>query len=119
MSQTLEGKILSRDLTKKAETYYDRVWIKHLIKEIQKLDSSVWAVIYKELKMIIFMTGKIMFYKVMMTENNMEKIKIQQHKERASQILRLLKLNLVPIKELSIAQRGSAKLNFDSGKIIK
>jgi hypothetical protein len=107
---------LSRDYTKKLDTYFDRPFIKSLIKEIKKIDSSVWAVVYKELKMIIFLTGNIVFYKVMLTEQNIDQITIKQHRERAEKIFRLIKLNLVPIRELGQIKKEAARLDFKKGE---
>ena len=107
---------LSRDLLKEkhVDFYYDAIWVKHLIKAVQKLGSGVGALIYKELGMVIFFYNNTIFYKVMMNDLNENLIPIEIHAKRAGQVLKALKSGKISTHILGQAQEQFSKLNTDN-----
>jgi len=107
---------LSRDLLKEkhVDFYYDAVWVKHLIKAVQKLGTGVGALIYKELGMVIFFYKDTIFYKVMMNDLNENLIPIEMHQKRAGAVLRSLKEGKIATHILGQAQQNFKSLNTDN-----
>jgi len=111
-------KKLSRDFfkEKKINTWYDKIWVKYLVKEIQKVDNEIGAFIFPNIKTIAFWYKNIIIYKILLNEENVDKIKIAEHKKKVEQVVRLLKLNLIPLKDLKTAARQVKNINFQFGR---
>lgn len=105
---------------RKGEFEYDKVFVKHLVKAIQKVDNGIGAIIYPHLKMVVFWLeheGKnIIIHKVLLNKDNINDTTIQSHKEKVETAVRMIKLNLLPIKELNEAARQVKNANFKSGR---
>ena len=105
---------------KKDELEYDKTFVKHLVKAIQKISDDVGAIVYPGLKMVVFWThweGKnIVFYKVLLNKDNINDQTIEDHKKKAETAFRLIKLNMLPMRELNEAARQVRNTNFKSGR---
>ena len=103
-------RIWSKKKTKQLDIYYDSVWVHHVCKAVQDLGSGVGALIYKELGMIIFYYNNVIFYKVMMDEQN-ELIPPEIHKSRAKKVLKMLKDGKIGTHVLEQSQENFKNLN--------
>ena len=101
---------------KKLDVWYDRVFVRVLIKSIQKLDTDIWARVYPDTKLIVFFRRNIIFYKVLMTEENIDKTSIAEHVKKASKTLRVIKLGLIPAKDMAGIGQSMRDFNASLGK---
>jgi len=115
----------SRELIEEKEAegldlQYDKLFVKHLVKRIQKVSPDIGAFLYEKSKMIVFWmetgVGNVIIYKVLLDKNNVNDITIEQHAKKVETIVRLLKLNMIPLKELNTAAREVKKINFKLGR---
>jgi|SRR6185436_3464552 len=95
---------------KKPDTYYDGVWVRHFIKDCQDVDPGIGGVLFGKNILVLFW-NRIIIYKVLLDEFNTSEVSIKYHKEQVEKVVRMLKLNMIPLKEL----RNSAK-NFNKNK---
>lgn len=113
---------LSREIieAKGLDLQNDTVFIKHLVKEIQKISPEIGAWIYPKSHMVVFWmetsAGNVIIYKVLLDKNNVNDITPEQHAKKVEAIVRLLKLNMIPLKELNTAAREVKKINFKLGR---
>jgi len=96
---------------------FDPTFCKYLIREIQRLSPDIGAVIFKDTKQIVFFYKNIIIYKVLMNALNIEEIKISEHKEKVKTILKMLDLNMIPLKDLQNCRKGIRGINLKLGKI--
>ena len=123
MTRNMQGHgRLSRDMVseKNLDLQYDKVFVKHLVKEIQKLSPEIGAYIFEKSKMVVFWmqtsAGNVIIYKVLLDKNNVNDISPEEHAKRCETIVRLLKLNMVPLKELNTAAKEVKRVNFKLGR---
>ena len=98
------------------EAWYDKVFVKHLVKNIQDVDPGIGAFIFPEVKQIVFYWNKIILHKVWLDEHNTENTSIEEHKKTVADRIRYIKLGLLPIHELQQSAQGFNKNK--TGKII-
>jgi hypothetical protein len=110
--------ILGRDLIKKnkIDVWYDKVFVRHIVKKIQSVDPNIGAVLYPDQKLIVFFYKRIIIYKILMNEEQTEKFPLNYHIEQIKKIIRLLKLNMIPIRELKTARSNIKNLKLNYGK---
>lgn len=101
---------------KKIETWYDRVFVKHLVKRIQDVDPDIGAIIYPETKIIVFLWRKIIVHKVILDEYNTEEKKIEQHVKEVEDRMRILKLGIIPVTSMRAIEKEASKLNIKRGR---
>jgi hypothetical protein len=101
---------------KQTENWYDRVFVKNLVKRVQDLDPNIGAILYQDTMMIVFMFDGIILYKVVLNELNTEEISIEEHIKRITQPLRMLKLGLIPAKDLDSIKKAVKNININIGK---
>ncbi|MEM5785014.1 MAG: hypothetical protein QW469_00545 [Candidatus Aenigmatarchaeota archaeon] len=85
----------SRELIAEIDTYYDKPFVKVLIKKIQDLDPDIGAVIALDKKLLVFIKNEMVIYKVILDKENMENIPMETHIERVKSVLNLLKSGFV------------------------
>jgi hypothetical protein len=111
------NRIWKKKQEKKLDLYYDSVWVNYIVKMITGLGSGVGALIYKELGMILFFYNNVIFYKVMMDEQN-SLIPPEIHKKRAKEVLKKLKLGQLQIHAVTQSQEQFKQLDT-SGAVKK
>jgi len=114
----MEKEVLGRDLIKenKVDVWYDKVFVRHLIRKVQDIDPDIGAVLYLDQKLIVFFYKRIIIYKILMNEEQTEKIPLEYHLEQIRKIIKLLKLNLIPIRVLKTARSNIKNLKLNHGK---
>lgn len=100
----------------KLDTWYDKVFVRNLIKEVQKVDPEVGAMIFPELNQIVFYWKRIIIHKVWMDEYNTEDLKLEDHKKKVADTIRYIKSGLINIHELQAGMVGFNKNK--TGKLI-
>jgi hypothetical protein len=115
---------LARDMVKEKnlDLQYDKIFVKNLVKGIQKLSPDIGAYIFPETKMVVFwmdtVMGNVIIYKVLLDKNNVNDITPEEHIKKVETIVRLLKLNMIPLKELNQAAREVKRTNFKLGRLL-
>jgi hypothetical protein len=77
--------------SKKVETYYDRVFVRHLVKKFQRVDPQIGAQWYPHIQCVVFWYNGVIVYKVMLTEHNVDDVSIAKHIEKVTLAIRMLK----------------------------
>ena len=122
MHQEHDDLTLSRDMVKdrikqgKLDVFEDKIFIKHLTKEIKSIHPDIQVIFYKEQKMVCFIWRGIIFYKVLLDEYNTETIPPKEHKQIALKSFIALVKNLINgIDKLTI-YNNMKNFNARSGK---
>ena len=110
--------MLGRDLIKekKVDVWYDKVFVRHIVRKVQDIDPDIGAVLFPDQKMIVFFWKRIIIYKILMNQDQTENLTIDYHLNRIKNIIRLLKLNLIPIKTLNSIRSRIKNLKLNNGK---
>jgi len=112
--------MLGRDLIKekKIDVWYDKVFVKHLVKKVQDIDPDIGAVLFPDQKLIVFFWKRIIIYKILMTKEQTNDLTIDYHLDKIRNVIRLLKLNLIPVKTLNSIKSRVKNIRLDYGKLI-
>lgn len=100
------------------ELWYDKLFVKHLVKKIQDLDVNIGAVIYPELKTIVFLWNKIIIHKAILDEHNTEDTTLDTHVKQAQTKLSLLKSGFIPRADMNMIRKEASRLNIKRGKLL-
>ena len=95
--------------SKKVDTYYDKVFVRHLIHRFQGIDPEVGAVWYPHTQCVVFWWYGIILYKVMLTEHNVDEVSIQHHMDTFRMALQMVKTDPELRKRLADAAKGHNK----------
>ncbi len=101
---------------KNIDMWYDKIYVKHLIKEMQKLDSGIGAILYPETKIIIFLWDGIIVHKMLLNEYNQDTLNIKDHVEETRKIIHAMQSGIIPASTMNSVRKQAAKLNLNLGK---
>lgn len=99
---------------KKHKTYYDKVFVKLLVKKVQKMNPEVGAFIFPDQLMLVFFYRKIIIDKIILNEENLERIPFENHVTRIKEIIKMLSENKIPLYDMQ--QLQAANKGFNSRK---
>ena len=106
--------------SKEGQFENDKIFVKHLTKAIQSISDDIGAIIYPELHMVCFWMEhndkKIIIYKVLLNKDNINDQTIEDHKKKVETAVRLIKLDMLPMKQLNEAARQVKNSNFKTGR---
>ncbi|MDE2233735.1 MAG: hypothetical protein KGJ90_06560 [Patescibacteria group bacterium] len=115
--QKKEPKVLARELAerKKVDVYLDKLFIRQLVKEAQKISPDIGALVYTNTKLLVFLYRNIIIYNVQMDEYNLNEISIPRHAEQIRKIVKMIDLGMLKLRKIN---PFSMKNNKGSGKIL-
>jgi len=93
------------------DTYKDKLYIKHLVKAIQKVDQDIGAFIYENTMTVVFFRNNIIIYKLKLDEFNTS-IPIEKHAEKVKTLCRMIDINMIPLKQL---RKNLGQVNYKLG----
>lgn len=96
------------------ETENDRTFVRHLVKKIQGVEPDVGGVYFDSTKMLVFYWRGVLIDKLILDKTNLEDIKMEEHIQRISRIIRMIKMGALPTYELD--QSRSQMKNFNQRK---
>lgn len=99
----------------KDKFYYDKLFVKHLVKECQRLDPSVGAVFFPETKQVVFYWNRLIVGKIMLDERNLG-IQPKEHAKKIHDTIRYVKAGLIPVNEIRPRSAGFNRMR--TGKIL-
>ena len=108
----VDAKNLARNVAQTKDTYKDKLYIKHLVKAIQKVDEDIGAFIYESTMTVVFFRNNIIIYKLKLDEYNTS-IPIEKHAEKVKNLCRLIDLNFIPLKQI---QKNLGQVNYKLGQ---
>jgi hypothetical protein len=100
------------------DLWYDKPFVKILVKKVQELDPNIGVIMYPETKMVVFLRDKLIVYKLYLDEHNTTKVTIEQHIEKIKNMIDALDRGLIFVKSLKDAQKEAKKLNIKRGKTL-
>ena len=101
--------------SKKLDVWYDKPFVRAIVKEAMKLSPNLAAMMFAEQKMVIFLYKRVIVYKVLLDKYNTEGVSIEDHIKKLKNVMKMVDLNLVPIRRL---QTDAAGLNKNKTGII-
>lgn len=118
MKMKTKDEKLGRDLIKESgvDVWYDKVFVRHLVKKIQDIDPDIGAVLFPESKLVVFFWKRIIIHKVLLNEDQTENLSIDWHVNEVKKVIKMLKLNLIPIRDLNNIKSQAKKLKLNYGK---
>jgi hypothetical protein len=112
--------ILGRDIIKenKVDTYRDKVFIRQLVKRVRNIDPDIGAIFYPESNLIVFFWRRVIIHKVLLNEDQIDNLGLEYHINHIQKVVQMLKLGLLPIKEIKKARNNIKRLKLNYGKNI-
>jgi hypothetical protein len=108
----------AREQAKKLDTFYDKVFVKRVVKAIQDVDPGIGAVIFptstaseNSVAQIIFYWKNIILHKIWLDEKNIASAEasIAEHQKTVRDRIRMIRLGMIDIRPLQKAVRGFNK----------
>jgi hypothetical protein len=110
---------LARDYAAKHNAYTDKVWLNHFADKVMKIDPYLSVALYPKSNLVLVFYGKLVIYKAILNEYNMEDMKISDHIKKIEKTVRLLRLNLIPEHLLAGARQNAEALNRKIGRAVQ
>jgi hypothetical protein len=102
----------------KPELWYDKLFVKHIVKQVQKQLPEVGIIMYQDKMIMVFMYDNIILHKLYLDQYNTETMKIEDHIEQMKTRLNLLKKGFIPVSTLRDIRKNISRLNINHGKIM-
>ncbi len=100
---------------KKFDMYYDKVFVRHLIKQFQKLSPDLGAVFYPHTQQVLFWYNGLIVYKVRLDEYNTSETSLAKHYEKCKMALTMIDANPELRERL---QAAMSRTNKKIGKLL-
>jgi hypothetical protein len=112
------GNELGRDLVLKTkeDLWYDKLFVRHFVSKVRKLDPDITAMMYSSSFILVFMWRRIIIYKLTLNKLNVEDISIDLHLKRIAKTLSTLKLQMISQSDMIKIKKEASRLNPKLGK---
>jgi hypothetical protein len=106
----VSAEVLFDSKKKLVDTYYDKTFVRHLVKQFQKVEPQIGAQWYPHIQCVVFWYNGVIVYKVMLTEYNVDEVSIKSHIEKVTLAIQMLKTDKNLYSRLrDLAQKSNKK----------